>query len=707
VLAISWAPTTPASAVVVCPTVTAGVVSPAPSPGVDWSLCNLTGAQLAGADLHGAVLRGTTLNAADLQSANVSGVDLTSARLRSALLGHSTLTGARLTSSDATGASFDGADLTDVVGSNATLVSTSMIGTTLTGATLATSVMRGLRSSGVVVGATAPTLPTKWGIRAGALVGPYATLAGVDLHGQDLSGLSLAYASVTNATLAGAILTNVSLGGARLNVVDLDGTDLSTALMTGLRASGVSGVPTLPTGWTVTQGYLVGPGANLSDARLDDVDLHGRDLSGVTLARAQLHRVDLSGATLAASTLDAAVINDSSVAGATLTPATATGLSTSGLLGTPAAMATGWRLVRGVVLGPYVRLWSVDMSGASLAGIDLTGADIQDGSWSRVDLTGAHLAGASVVNVAMTHSVLTGADLTGAYLSIVELDASVLRNTTLTSVYWYGVGLTYADLRGSVGLGTGNSTNIGWGLTWCPDGTMSEVHNGSSCVAPRDVTPPAVSVGRWAPYQTGVANVAIPLTVRTADAGTGVAVMESRDRTALAGTNRFSPWSDSVWHDPSDRSVLDGGTSDARTCVEVRARDGAGNWSAWSAERCSTWLTDDIDMMWSPQWRRTDRPGWFNGTFAHTTARGASLTTSTSRAVRTLGLAARTCPTCGSVALYVGSHKIRSISLARATTGRVVVVLPRFTKAISGKVRLVVTSTGRLVVIDGILISST
>jgi hypothetical protein len=65
-----------------CPAVSAaGVVTPAPAPGVDWSGCNLRDANLSGGDLSGADLSGAFLADANLTSANLTSANLGSARL--------------------------------------------------------------------------------------------------------------------------------------------------------------------------------------------------------------------------------------------------------------------------------------------------------------------------------------------------------------------------------------------------------------------------------------------------------------------------------------------------------------------------------------------------------------------------------------------------------------------------------------------------
>jgi hypothetical protein len=111
----------------------------------------------------------------------------------------------------------------------------------------------------------------------------------------------------------------------------------------------------------------------------------------------------------------------------------------------------------------------------------------------------------------------------------------------------------------------------------------------------------------------------------------------------------------------------------------------------------------------SASWRNTPGAGsaWFNGSYSQTTTRGAAYYAMSSRTIRQLGVVATTCPTCGSVAFYVGSRKVGSVSLARTTTTpRAVLLLPRLTTPLSGAWKVVVTSSGRLVRLDGIAVTS-
>ncbi len=84
--------------------------------GVDWSMCNKQGQNLAGADLRQAKLRNAILNNVDLSRARLDGSDLAYSNLYQADMQHSSLqnvvlTGANLRQANLQGASLRGADL--------------------------------------------------------------------------------------------------------------------------------------------------------------------------------------------------------------------------------------------------------------------------------------------------------------------------------------------------------------------------------------------------------------------------------------------------------------------------------------------------------------------------------------------------------------------------------------------------------------------
>jgi len=306
---------------------------------------NLSGADLSGLDLNGASFNSANLTGADLAgaelnatmySANLSGADLSGANLFRVTLG-----GARLTGATITGADFTQGDLSEV-------------------------------RSGALVGAPA-VLPSNWRLASGYLVGPTANLSAddltgvdftsadleqADLRGSDLSNATLHGASLSGASFTGAVLTGADLTGATLTsawfdhadltgadltgaglwMVNLEQTNLSGATLTGVASGAVFGVPTaLPDNWSLSGGYLIGPGANLFQADLDGVDLAGLDLEGSNLTLATLIGANLAGANLTNTNLDKT----------DLTGATLNGVISGGITGTPKALPVGWSLVGG------------------------------------------------------------------------------------------------------------------------------------------------------------------------------------------------------------------------------------------------------------------------------------------------------------------------------------------------------------------------
>jgi uncharacterized protein YjbI with pentapeptide repeats len=233
--------------------------------GVDFSgAASVTDVFLADADLGQAVLRNTNIGGADvggadLSTATLEGVssgaligtpslpagwllrggylihrtaDLTNAFLREVDLSNLDLTGAQLEQAYLGGADLHGTDLTGADLRNAVLGVANLQGTELD-ATQLTGV-----SSGLIVGV--PTsLPAAWTLEPGGyLIGPGAALleadlAGIDLHGRDLSGVVLASANLTNADLSGSNLSNGDLSYATLTGTVLTGADVAHAVFYG------------------------------------------------------------------------------------------------------------------------------------------------------------------------------------------------------------------------------------------------------------------------------------------------------------------------------------------------------------------------------------------------------------------------------------------------------------------------------------------
>jgi uncharacterized protein YjbI with pentapeptide repeats len=376
-----------------CPTVSlTGVVSPAASPDVDWSGCDLNEANLSGSDLSGADLSGSSLERANLTSSNLTDADFDLARLY-----YTTMTGANLA-----GAILAGSHLYLVV-------------------------------SGQVTGIPA-SFPTDWSLGGGYLLGPYVNLENADLAGADLAGADLADATITEADLADADLASADFANANLYESNLSGANLTDAnldtfyvddlTLTGANLSGtqfayngnLSGVvsggitgtpanlPYYPDGqWMVAGGYLIGPGVDLAG-----VDLAGLNLSGAALvAGANLSDANLTGVKLSDAALGA------NISGTELAGANLTDLDSQGVTGTPASLPAQWEVVDDYLLGPTVEAIYANLSGADLAGLDLAGSQFNYADLVNADLNDADLAGSYIWYANLTGATAAGADFTG------------------------------------------------------------------------------------------------------------------------------------------------------------------------------------------------------------------------------------------------------------------------------------------------------
>lgn len=313
-------------------------------PGAD-----LTGGTFGGdfeqMDLSGVNLTDTTFYG------NFAGVNLTDANLTRASLQpffrDTSLAAADLTGANLTGASLDRVDLTRA----------SITGADLTGAIFRDVNLHRVRSAGII--GTPALLPPRWSIAGGHLVGP-----DVDLIDADLTDADLADADLSGAWMVGTNLTR---------------TDLAAANLTGVHSGLIVGTPaSLPSGWALHRGMLLGrgavlPGASLDGLDLSDIDLSeayllaasfvGTNLTGANLAGAFMFSADFEGADLTGANLTGADLGNATLAGADLTGATVadavfmfadlgsatTGnaVTSSNLIGVPASLPAGWSIVDG------------------------------------------------------------------------------------------------------------------------------------------------------------------------------------------------------------------------------------------------------------------------------------------------------------------------------------------------------------------------
>ena len=303
--------------------------------GADLAGANLTAASVNG-DLSGADLSGTDLAQAWMAGVSSGGITGTPSALPAnwkLINGYLIGPDATVTQANLTGADLAGADLqmTDLTGTNLTnadlsgadLASAGLAQTTLTGTNLAGANLARL-ISGSITG-TPAALPPDWTLRNGYLFGPQAWFYGADLSGQDLAGLDLAGAilegaDLTSADLSGTNLTGADLAGATIAKTNLAHTALARASLIVIRSGGgITGSPaSLPAGWALRSGWLIGPSVFLEYDNLSGINLSGTDLAGAESDWSTFTGTNFSGADLAGSLLSTADFTRADFSGADL-----------------------------------------------------------------------------------------------------------------------------------------------------------------------------------------------------------------------------------------------------------------------------------------------------------------------------------------------------------------------------------------------------
>ncbi|MGW5433325.1 fibronectin type III domain-containing protein [Streptomyces sp. NPDC004059] len=218
-----------------------------------------------------------------------------------------------------------------------------------------------------------------------------------------------------------------------------------------------------------------------------------------------------------------------------------------------------------------------------------------------------------------------------------------------------------------------------------------------------DTTQPAITLG--SPASAFSLSTTLTAAWSAKDTGAGVANADVRWQRA-SSSGGFSSWTyPSAWQKTTAASVkLTGAARGYTYCFSARARDKAGNQSAWSAPRCTAVVMDDRSLTASKGWTRTTSSAYYAGT-ATTTSKAKETLTRADVQTKRIALIATRCPSCGSVAVYWNGSLIKTISLRATTTQRQAVLnVTAFTGIKSGKLTLRTQDT-RSVQIDGVGLS--
>ena len=322
-----------------------------------------------GANLAGANLYNVDLSFVDLRGANLTGASLVQTNF-----GNANLSGADLAQANLFNANFDNANL------------------------------NGIRSGGTL-DIFSSELPSGWsGMLGGYLIGPNADLSGVDLSGLDLSGVNL----------SGVNLNQANLSKADLSDANLSETNLMGASLSEVRSGGITGIPnTLPGGWHLIKGYLVG-----SEAYLRGADLSGADLSGFVLENANLDLANLSGSQLINADLSFASLQNANLSGANLTNAD---LRQSDL--------TSSNFSDAILHNSDIRfadLTAADLRNSNLRGSQLARSNLRQADLSDADMTGSNLISANLFDATIDGAILE--DVVRNNDPIASLEIAALEN---------------------------------------------------------------------------------------------------------------------------------------------------------------------------------------------------------------------------------------------------------------------------------------
>jgi uncharacterized protein YjbI with pentapeptide repeats len=315
----------------------------------------------------------------------------------------------------------------------------------------------------------------------------FTDVSGAELGNANLSGANLTQAAASRANLADANLTNATLNGTTLTGADLSGTQLAGADLRYVTSGMVTGTPAeLPATWTLNDGYLIGPladllgadlagqnldGDNLSQAFLYNADLKGASVTGADLAETILVKANLTSADLSDADLASARLQNSTLAGTKLAGANLAGALTGGITGVPAVLPAGWQLLGGsfgYLIGPRAYLEASNLQGADLAGADLAGTDVRYAFMRGTNLNGADLADAELYGAYLNRATLVSADLSSADLTAADLTEANLKGAAVTGAVW---------------------TGVVWSDTICPNGVNSNKYV-AGCFSALDRSPP-------------------------------------------------------------------------------------------------------------------------------------------------------------------------------------------------------------------------
>ncbi|MCC7146253.1 MAG: pentapeptide repeat-containing protein [Phycisphaeraceae bacterium] len=422
---------------------------------------NLSGQNLSHSNLSGG-LAGVNLGNALITYAGVNGITSTQLYATASYAQHD-LQGIRVYSGTMTGWDFSGQNLTSADFGTANLSNANFAGANLTGVKMVT-VTGANFTNAQITGLDFGSGSTTTGLTPAQLISTAnyaqhdlhginfarALFDGLDLSGQNLTGVKAQYATLTNVDFSGADLTN-----ADFYYGDVTGSDFTNATITGV---------SLPaTHFTVDQLYSTASyaGHNLQGVYFCDI-LTGANLSNQNLTNAILRSSTLIDANLNGANLSNTDLHRTNFTNATFVNTEIAGADLSEAVGfTPDQLYATANYQRGDLSG--ISFYKLNLTGCDFRGqtlldtsfgsTNLTNANFTETDLSALNLTGT-LTGAIFTNANVTHTFF-GSSLTAAQLYTTmnyqhhDLFGITLRSVTMVGADFAKLNLTDADLAGS------------------------------------------------------------------------------------------------------------------------------------------------------------------------------------------------------------------------------------------------------------------
>jgi hypothetical protein len=168
----------------------------------------------------------------------------------------------------------------------------------------------------------------------------------------------------------------------------------------------------------------------------------------------------------------------------------------------------------------------------------------------------------------------------------------------------------------------------------------------------------------------------------------------------------YIPWQTEV---PAGSDTFDGSTGNTY-CFSAEALAPIPNsWGFTPAERCAAVPIDDQDapMVYSSGWSHSQgKSGFFLLTYSKATIKAKSVTVTGAMAKRIYVMVEK-CPTCGSIKIYWNGVLQHSYSLyAGSVKKKVYLLAASFGSVQTGNLKIVVSSSGKPVIIDALAVSA-